>query len=187
MRGSIPDMTSDSDRYIQLQQVYREQADREHAIVIMVHTGLKSSIFFVKYIFENCRIVLRSPWKVLEFYLNLPVWTLHSHRKFMTFYRAYAGWVWSTQLTRGLFENRCFTFEGIYTRHDGRLGQIYPVTAGLQRASRQRWYNSHRLEKFLNLEGYLEKSLKIKYALKSTGKSLQSLEKSWNSSIFWRS
>ena len=31
---------------------------------------------------------------------------------------------------------------------------------------------SHRLEKYLNLEGFLEKSLKIKYALKSTGKSL---------------
>ena len=31
---------------------------------------------------------------------------------------------------------------------------------------------SHRLEKYLNLEGFLENSLKIKYALKSTGKSL---------------
>ena len=28
----------------------------------------------------------------------------------------------------------------------------------------------HRLEKYLNLEGFLEKSLKIKYVLKSTGK-----------------
>ena len=36
---------------------------------------------------------------------------------------------------------------------------------------------SHRLEKYLNLEGFLEKSLKIKSALKSTGKSLKSLEK----------
>ena len=44
---------------------------------------------------------------------------------------------------------------------------------------------SHRLEKYLNLEGILEKSLKIKYALKSTGKSLQGLEKSLNS-IFCR-
>ena len=44
----------------------------------------------------------------------------------------------------------------------------------------------HRLEKYLNLEGFLEKSLKIKYALKSTGKSLKSLEKSLNSSIFCR-
>ena len=34
------------------------------------------------------------------------------------------------------------------------------------------------LEKYLNLEDFLEKSLKIKSALKSTGKSLKSLEKS---------
>ena len=40
---------------------------------------------------------------------------------------------------------------------------------------------SHMLEKYLNLEG-----LKIKSALKSTGKSLKSLEKSFNSSIFCR-
>ena len=45
---------------------------------------------------------------------------------------------------------------------------------------------SHRLEKYLNLEGFLEKSLKIKSALKSTGKSLKSLEKSLISSIFCR-
>ena len=45
---------------------------------------------------------------------------------------------------------------------------------------------SHRLEKYLNLEGFLEKSLKIKYALKSTVKSLKCLEKSLNSSIFCR-
>ena len=45
---------------------------------------------------------------------------------------------------------------------------------------------SHRLEKYLNLEGFLEKSLKIKSALKSTGKSLKSLEKSLNSTIFYR-
>ena len=37
---------------------------------------------------------------------------------------------------------------------------------------------SHRLEKYLNLEGFLEKSLKIKYALKTTGKSCKGLEKS---------
>ena len=35
---------------------------------------------------------------------------------------------------------------------------------------------SHRLEKYLNLEGFLEKSLKIKSALKRTGKSLKSLK-----------
>ena len=44
----------------------------------------------------------------------------------------------------------------------------------------------HRLEKYLNLEGYLEKSLKVNSALKSTGKSLKGLEKSLNSSIFRR-
>ena len=45
---------------------------------------------------------------------------------------------------------------------------------------------SHRLEKYmyLNLEGFLEKSLKIKSALKSTGKSLKSLEKFLISTIF---
>ena len=45
---------------------------------------------------------------------------------------------------------------------------------------------SHRPEKYLNLEGFLEKSLKFKSALKSTGKSLKSLEKSLNSTIFCR-
>ena len=44
----------------------------------------------------------------------------------------------------------------------------------------------HRLEKYLNLKGFLEKSLKIKSALKSTGKSLESLEKSLNSTILCR-
>ena len=43
--------------------------------------------------------------------------------------------------------------------------------------------DSHRLEKYLNLEGFLEMSLKIKSTLKSTGKSLKSLEKSLNSTI----
>ena len=43
---------------------------------------------------------------------------------------------------------------------------------------------SHRLGKYLNLEGFLEKALKIKYALKSTGKSLKGLEKSLSFSIF---
>ena len=44
----------------------------------------------------------------------------------------------------------------------------------------------NRLEKYLNLEGFLEKSLKIKSALKSTGKSLKTLEKCLNSTIFYR-
>ena len=45
---------------------------------------------------------------------------------------------------------------------------------------------SHRLEKYLNLVGFLENFLKIKSALKSNGKSLESLEKSLNSTIFCR-
>ena len=45
---------------------------------------------------------------------------------------------------------------------------------------------SHRLENYLILEGFLEKSLKIKYALKRNRKSLECLEKSLNSSIFCR-
>ena len=44
----------------------------------------------------------------------------------------------------------------------------------------------HRLEKYLNLKGFLEKSLKIKFALKSTGKSPKSFEKFLNSAIFCR-
>ena len=36
--------------------------------------------------------------------------------------------------------------------------------------------DAHRLEKYLNLEGFLEKSFKIKSALKSTGKLLKSLD-----------
>ena len=39
---------------------------------------------------------------------------------------------------------------------------------------------SHRYKKYLNLEGFLEKSLKFKSALKSNGKLLKSLEKSLN-------
>ena len=43
---------------------------------------------------------------------------------------------------------------------------------------------SHRLEKYLNLEGFLEKSLKIKICLEKYWKITQSLEKSLNSTIF---
>ena len=45
---------------------------------------------------------------------------------------------------------------------------------------------SHLLEKYLNLECFLEKSLKIKYALKSTGKSHKDLGKSLVFSNFCR-
>ena len=44
----------------------------------------------------------------------------------------------------------------------------------------------HRLEKYLNVEGFLEKSLKIKLALKSAGKLHKGLEKLLNPSIFCR-
>ena len=44
--------------------------------------------------------------------------------------------------------------------------------------------DSHRLEKYLNIQDCLEKSLHIKFALKSTGKSIKGLEKSLNSTIF---
>ena len=54
------------------------------------------------------------------------------------------------------------------------------------KANRPLAQGSHRLEKYLNIEGFLEKFLKIQYALKSTGKSLKCLEKSllMKSSIF---
>ena len=45
---------------------------------------------------------------------------------------------------------------------------------------------SHRLEKYLHLNGFLEKSLEIKSALKSIGKSFKGLEKSLISPIFGR-
>ena len=45
---------------------------------------------------------------------------------------------------------------------------------------------SHRLEKHLNKQDCLEKSLKIKLALKSTWKTLKDLEKSLNFTIYRR-
>ena len=42
------------------------------------------------------------------------------------------------------------------------------------------------LKSYLNLEGFLEKSLKTRSALKSTGKPLRSLDKFLNSTIFCR-
>ena len=45
---------------------------------------------------------------------------------------------------------------------------------------------SHRLEKYLIIEGFLEKYLKTKYALKSNGESLQGIEKSLNFTTFCR-
>ena len=57
----------------------------------------------------------------------------------------------------------------ICTQNSNKCSQNFQLKQGL-----------HRLEKHLNLEGFLEKSLKIKIAMKSTGKSLESLEKSLN-------
>ena len=45
-------------------------------------------------------------------------------------------------------------------------------------------HGSHRLEKYLDMKGFLEKSLKMKYALKSTGESRWGLEKYLNFTIF---
>ena len=48
---------------------------------------------------------------------------------------------------------------------------------------------AHRLEKYLNLKRFLEKSLKNKLALTSTGKSLKVLEfyhLQEDSTVFWR-
>ena len=45
---------------------------------------------------------------------------------------------------------------------------------------------SHRLEKYLNIQDCLEKSLKIKFALKSTWKTLKGLEKYLNFTIYRR-
>ena len=42
----------------------------------------------------------------------------------------------------------------------------------------------HMLEKYLNIQDCLGKSLKIKFALKSTGKTLKGLEKSLNCTIY---
>ena len=45
---------------------------------------------------------------------------------------------------------------------------------------------SHRLEKYLNIQDCLEKSLKIKFAMKSTWKTLKGLEKALNFTIYRR-
>ena len=45
---------------------------------------------------------------------------------------------------------------------------------------------SHRLEKYLNIQDCLEKSLKFKFALKSTLKTLKGLEKSLDFTIYRR-
>ena len=69
----------------------------------------------------------------------------------------------------------------IFNGNTGRLSHI-----DSQKATVLTSQGSHSLEKYLNLEGFLEKPLKNKSALKSIGKSLKSLEKSLNSTIFCR-
>ena len=48
------------------------------------------------------------------------------------------------------------------------------------------YQGSHRLEKYLNMQDCLEKSLNIKFALKSTKKTFKGLEMSLNSTFFCR-
>ena len=55
----------------------------------------------------------------------------------------------------------------LFTSRD--MGYRYPTPPSIH-ALLTVLQGSHRLEKYLNLEGFLIKSLKIKYALKSTGK-----------------
>ena len=52
---------------------------------------------------------------------------------------------------------------------NGGIGLV--VTICSQRQS------SHRLEKYLNLEGFLEKALKVKSAMKSTGNNSKTLKR----------
>ena len=49
-----------------------------------------------------------------------------------------------------------------YYSHTGRLGEYKVIYLCKEQ-------DSHRLKKYLNLEGFLEKFLKIQSALKSTG------------------
>ena len=46
------------------------------------------------------------------------------------------------------------------------------VPASQAAVQKGKFQGLHRLEKYLNIQGFLEKSLKIKFALKSTGKAL---------------
>jgi hypothetical protein len=50
LRGSIPDMTSDSERYIQLQNVYKSQANTDVDVVSNYVQNLLESIGRVKHI-----------------------------------------------------------------------------------------------------------------------------------------
>ena len=74
----------------------------------------------------------------------------------------------------------------LVARWDGFRKGIPGKRGNLKIACTVQSQGSHRLEKYLNLEFFLEKSFKIKSALKSTGKSIKGLEKSLSSSIFCR-
>ena len=71
----------------------------------------------------------------------------------------------------------------MYERND-RVGGLLRYGIPSMKLSKEVSQGSHRLEKYLYSERFLEKPLKIKSALKSTGNSLKSLEKSLNSTIF---
>ena len=50
LRGSIPDMTSDSERYIQLQNVYKSQANADTGVVSNYVQSILESVGRVKYV-----------------------------------------------------------------------------------------------------------------------------------------
>ena len=62
--------------------------------------------------------------------------------------------------------------------------QAHDVSTSMQGHDMASWLQGlHRLEKYLNIKDCLEKSLKIKFALKSTWKTLKGFEKSLNFTI----
>ena len=96
-------------------------------------------------------------------------------------------------VTNVWFENKLFDTLMVFLKYFFEKSRFWKLISRQQKTCRQGVKNyfcpfitqgSHRLEKYLNLDGFLEKALKIKSALKNTGKSLKSLEKSLNSTIF---
>ena len=78
----------------------------------------------------------------------------------------------------------CYATQKRYLNESANSQLIFHRVCIFARPTLKLKQDSHRLEKYLNLEDFLEKSLKIKFALKSTGKSPKSLEKSLNSTLF---
>ena len=80
----------------------------------------------------------------------------------------------------------------VFLNFCGNPGLINTFAIHYLESSCQTWYMQffntlqglHRLEKYLNMKNFREKSLKIKYALKSTGESLKGLEKCLNFTLF---